>query len=81
VRSYYEYRLKSLGDGPNTPLYPTETPSSGEHPLVVTEKKIWQEAIGRERSAVVALRKRFEIDDDVMHDIMRELDLLQSRFS
>jgi CPA1 family monovalent cation:H+ antiporter len=81
VRDYYQYRLQSLGDGPYTPLFPSEQPISGEHPLVLTEKKMWQQAIEAERETVIGMRKKFEIGDDIMHDIMRELDLLQNRFS
>jgi hypothetical protein len=48
---------------------------------VLTEKKMWQQAIETERNTIIQMRHGFKIGDDIMHDIMRELDLMQSRFS
>ncbi|MFZ4124842.1 MAG: Na+/H+ antiporter [Rickettsiales bacterium] len=80
IRAHYTERLESLGDGPNTPLSPTERGEMGNHPILQAENRIWQEVLKHERDIVVNLRKQFFISDDVMHDILREMDLLASRF-
>lgn len=81
ICGHYSDRLESLGDGPNTPLVPSEIADGQLHPLVEAEHNVWQRVIDAERQAVIRLRKAFEISDDVMHDILRELDLLSTRFS
>jgi CPA1 family monovalent cation:H+ antiporter len=81
IRAHYLARLESLGDGPNTPLFATEIPSSAEHPLVKEENRLWQDTLAIERDVVVGLRRAYAIGDDVMHDILRELDLLSARFA
>jgi monovalent cation/hydrogen antiporter len=80
IRSHYQERLESLGDGPNTPLVATEELTSSSHPVIQAENNIWQEVLTIERGVVLNLRKSFAIGDDVMHDIMRELDLMANRF-
>jgi monovalent cation/hydrogen antiporter len=79
IVSHYEDRLLMLGDGPNTPLNPKAPPEN--HPLVVTESRIWKEVLEAERDAVVGLRQGFAIGDDVMHEILRDIDLLHNRFA
>lgn len=81
IAGHYQDRLASLGDGPNTPLTPSENPDGTTHPLILAEKKIWSEVLAAERQAVLDLRRTFRISDDVMHEILRELDLLSSRFA
>jgi len=81
IRGHYQRRLEALGDGPNTPLFPGDGPSSESHPLVMEENQLWQSVLATERDVVVKLRRGYQIGDDVMHDILRELDLLASRFS
>lgn len=81
LRAHYEARLEALGDGPNTPLYPTEEGSISSHPVIQEEHRIWRELLAAEREAVVGLRKVYAIGDDIMNDILRELDLLATRFS
>lgn len=80
IRAHYHERLESLGDGPNTPLTPTERGEMTNHPVIQAENRIWQEVLKQEREIVVNLRRQFFISDDVMHDILREMDLLTSRF-
>lgn len=80
IRAHYLERLESLGDGPNTPLDPRRAPEVMSHPLVQAENRIWDEALRHERQTLVQLRRDFAISDDVMNDILREMDLLASRF-
>lgn len=81
IISHYNDRLTSLGDGPNTPLNPTSPPEAEVHPLILTENRIWREVLEAEREAVVCLRQRFRISDDVMHEVLRDIDLLHNRFA
>jgi CPA1 family monovalent cation:H+ antiporter len=81
ILSHYRDRLRALGDGPSTPLHPTEQPSAKNHPLVQAESRLWHDVLGVERRAVLRLRAEFKISDDAMHDMLRDLDLLQARFS
>lgn len=81
VRGYYEDKLELLGDGPNTPINPNapdELPA--ESPIVKQEHVLWQELLIREQKAIHDLRKGFHIGDDVMHELLREIDALASRF-
>ncbi|MFM9891049.1 MAG: Na+/H+ antiporter [Rickettsiales bacterium] len=80
IRAHYRERLESLGDGPHTPLDPRQTPVLMSHPLLQAENRIWDEALRHERQSLVQLRRDFAIGDDVMNDILREMDLLASRF-
>jgi len=80
IRSHYKERIESLGDGPNTPLDPHQMPSLGTHPLVVAENRIWHEVLEREREVVLDMRRQFTIDDDVMHEMLREMDMRASSF-
>jgi len=80
IKSHYQERIESLGDGPNTPLVPTETPDSMNHPILQAENRIWHEVLQVEREVLIGLRKAYQIGDDVLHDITRELDLLETRF-
>jgi len=81
IASHYEDRVKSLGDGPNTPIHPHRSVVEEEHPLVQTENRIWKEVLEAERKSVIALRQGFKISDDVMHDMLRDIDLLFNRFA
>jgi Na+/H+ antiporter len=80
IREHYTERLESLGDGPNTPLSPDNAPTLMSHPLLQAENRLWAEVLRRERETLVSLRRNYAIGDDVMNDILRELDLLASRF-
>lgn len=80
ILSHYQDRVSSLGDGPSTPIRPKEPPSMDNHPLVQEENRLWQEILDVEHLAVVDLRRGFHISDDVMHDIVRDIDLMRSRF-
>ncbi len=81
IASHYNDRLESLGNGPNTPLSSKEPPSASNHPLLEAENKLWQELLEIEHQAVVELRKKFEVGDDVMHNIVRDIDLMRNRFT
>lgn len=81
LKAHYLTRLDALGDGPNTPLQATEDGSIASHPVIQEEHRIWQELLKAEREAVISLRKSYTIGDDIMNDILRELDLLATRFS
>lgn len=80
IREHYTERLESLGDGPNTPLRPGHGPSLMSHPLIQAENRLWAEVLRRERETLIAMRRNYTIGDDVMNNILRELDLLSSRF-
>ncbi len=81
IVSHYRDRIESLGDGPNTPLSRNEPPTSENHPIIQTENRIWKDVLSAEREAVVCLRQTFKISDDVMHEILRDIDLLHNRFA
>jgi len=81
IISHYEDRLESLGDGPNTPLVNSEAGHSHHHPILQAENRIWDEVLKAERATILKLRHTFQISDDVMHDIIREMDLLSNRFT
>jgi CPA1 family monovalent cation:H+ antiporter len=80
IKNHYLNRLELLADGPNTPLEPGHMPMSVIHPLVQAENTLWQEVLNAERNAVLHLRKTYQIGDDAMHEILREIDLLSARF-
>jgi CPA1 family monovalent cation:H+ antiporter len=80
IKSHYINRIELLGDGPNTPLEPGHMPVSAAHPLVKAENKLWQDVLNAERNAVIQMRKTYQIGDDAMHDLLREIDLLSTRF-
>lgn len=81
IKSHYLSRLEALGDGPNTPLYPTEGSTVSSHPVIQEEHRLWQELLTAERQAVVGMRHAFTISDDIMNEILRELDLMANRFA
>ena len=81
ITSHYRDRLQALGDGPNTPLNPQTPPEDATHPLILAEHKLWREALEAERRTVIALRQSFQISDDVMNDMLRDIDLMHNRFA
>lgn len=80
IREHYMERLQSLGDGPNTPLNPDAAPGLMSHPLLQAENRLWAEVLNKERETLLSMRKSYQIGDDVLHDILREMDLLATRF-
>lgn len=81
VRGYYEDKLELLGDGPNTPINPDAADDlPAQSPIVKQEHVLWQELLMQEQKAIHDLRKGFHIGDDVMHELLREIDSLASRF-
>ena len=80
IREHYMERLQSLGDGPNTPLHPDHAPGLMSHPLLQAENRLWAEVLKKERETLIAMRQNYTIGDDVLHDILREMDLLAARF-
>lgn len=81
IISHYRDRVMSLGDGPNTPIVLKTPPKNDHYPLIITENRLWTEALKAEREAVVCLRQRFVISDDIMHEMLRDIDLLHNRFA
>lgn len=81
IISHYTDRLESLGDGPNTPLSTAAPPAPDNHPLISLENRIWKEVLETERQVIVGLRQAFKISDGVMHDRLRDIDLLHNRFA
>ena len=81
VRGYYEDRLALLGDGPNTRLAGTQDDDLQKaSPIVQQEHELWQDVLKIEQKAIQDLRSGFHISDNVMHDLLREIDLLASSF-
>lgn len=80
IREHYTERLQSLGDGPNTPLHPDHAPGLMSHPLLQAENRLWAEVLKKERETLIHMRGNYVIGDDVLHDILREMDLLAARF-
>ena len=81
VLGYYEDRLTLLGDGPNTPLPEAEDDDLPQaSPIVQQEHELWQEVLKMEQKAIQDLRGGFHIGDNVMHTLLREIDLLASSF-
>jgi CPA1 family monovalent cation:H+ antiporter len=80
IHAHYREKLEALGGGPNTPLSTKEAPSAFNHPLIESERKIWQQVLEAEKHAIVKLRREFAIGDDVMHDLMHDIDLMHMRF-
>lgn len=80
IHSHYTDRLESLGSGPSTPIRPNEPPSMDNHPLLQAENRLWQEVLDVENKAIVSLRREFKISDDVMHDVVRDIDLMRARY-
>ncbi len=80
IREHYTERLQSLGDGPNSPLHPDHAPGLMSHPLLQAENRLWAEVLDMERKTLIELRRNYTIADDVLHDMLREMDLLAARF-
>jgi hypothetical protein len=49
--------------------------------LNLAEQKIWWEMAKVEREALIAMRREQRIGDEAMHEIEREIDLLESRIT
>ena len=85
IHSYYTQRLSVLGDGPHSPLSAEDSDSEKgrlhEHPVLIQERKIWKEVLESEREAILGLRREWKIGDEVMHDLLREIDMLAQRFA
>ncbi len=82
IQSHYNDRIASLGEGPNTPLGAnSESLEAETHPLIQAEHRAWHAALEAERKTVIRMRETFEISDDVMNDLLRDIDLMHSRFA
>lgn len=79
IRSHYLDRLESLGDGPNSQLSPSEQTNHKDHPIIQSENQIWHEVVETERQTIINMRKSFNVNDDVMHDILHDIDLVAAR--
>ncbi|MBY0504100.1 MAG: Na+/H+ antiporter [Bryobacteraceae bacterium] len=78
VRGYFEDRLSglreqlSLETGNDDPENPSEF-------RTLAEQRLWWELARAERQAVLALRAEQRIGDEALHEIEREIDLLEAR--
>ncbi len=77
IKSHYYDKLIALADGP---FKNSGKNDRMEHPLIESENFLWQQALKAERETVINMRDNFQISDEVMHKIMREIDLLAARF-
>ncbi|MBV9441369.1 MAG: Na+/H+ antiporter [Acidobacteriaceae bacterium] len=78
VRGYYDDRLSSL----RAELEIAASPDGGAQPeefQSIAEQKIWWELAKAERHAVLSLRRQRRIGDEAMHQIERDIDLLEAR--
>jgi CPA1 family monovalent cation:H+ antiporter len=76
MRSIYENKIKTLSavvdgeDGAKELL-------DGAHPA--NKRRLRQEVLEAERSTIIQLRDRGRIDDEVLREVERELDLEEQR--
>ncbi|GHO84237.1 Na+/H+ antiporter [Dictyobacter formicarum] len=75
LRTYYEIRVRSL-----TKRFKQAEGEPGED-LAITHQQLQREILQVERSAVIGLRNRGEINDEVLRRIERELDLEEQRLA
>ncbi len=73
LRTHYEVRFKSITDAADD----EEHPQNENH--LATYQYLQQQTLKAEQSAVISLRRRGEISDDVFRRIERELDLDEQR--
>lgn len=81
IIGHYNDKILSLGDGPNTPLTFNQAPVAEIHPIIKAENDIWQQVLTVERQTILTMRNSFQISDEVMHELLREIDLMDNRFS
>lgn len=81
IIGHYNDKILSLGDGPNTPLTSHQAPVMDVHPIIKAENDIWQQVLQVERETILKMRNSFQISDEVMHELLREIDLMDNRFS
>jgi CPA1 family monovalent cation:H+ antiporter len=80
IRQHFEERIESLGDEPGASATSDQQFDMMSHPLIKAEKRLWAEVLRRERETLIRMRHDYTIGDDVMNDILRELDLLSTRY-
>ncbi len=70
LRGHYQHRLQLLNQGL----------SEDKKTNFITYQHIRREALGAERKAIIQLRNRGEINDEVLHTIEHEIDLEEQRW-
>ena len=75
LRKHYEARVRSI-----TKRFKQASDEPGEDPAM-TYQQLQREALQAERSAVIGLRNRGEINDEILRRIERELDLEEQRLA
>ena len=74
IKEKYEERLRHLNDS----LADVLGWSSDREQLVAT-RRLWRQALEAERRELIRLRRKAEVDEDLMHHIEREIDLEETR--
>lgn len=78
VRGFYEDRITELRATLEIEKG-TEEPEKPEEFQSIAEQKIWWELAHVEREAILSLRRSRKIGDEALHEIEREIDLLEAR--
>ena len=78
VRGYYEDRLTEMKARleAETGTAPPPEPAGFQS---LAEQRLWWEVAKVERTVILALRRNSEIGDEAMHQIERDIDLLEAR--
>lgn len=78
VRGFYEDRLSDLRATLETETG-TDAPEKPEEFQSIAEQRIWWDLAQIERQTIIGLRRARQIGDEAMHEIEREIDLLEAR--
>lgn len=80
IRGFYEDRLSDLRARLEieTGIEKVESPQNFES---LAEQKLWWKLVQVERGAVLDLRKQMKIGDEALHEIERDIDLLEARIT
>lgn len=78
IRGFYEDRLADLRSQ-LAECSGTEDVRKPEEFKSIAEQRIWWEAVNAERRTLVTLRRTGRIGDEAMHQIERDIDLLEAR--
>jgi len=80
IRGYYEDRLADYRARLETETGSEEVDSPQDFQSI-SEQKLWWKLANLERSVVLELRKQKQIGDDALHEIERDIDLLEARIT
>jgi monovalent cation/hydrogen antiporter len=80
IRGYYEDRLVSLRAELEAATG-TEKLESPQEFQSLHEQKLWWKLVQIERNAVVEMRRQMKIGDEAMHEVERDIDLLEARIT